>query len=352
MSVLKVGLIGCGRIAQLVHLNVLRNLPGVELAALAELDPQRRAEASQRAPGAMSVADYQELLAMPEVEAVVICLPNALHVEAAVAAFEQGKHVYLEKPLATNLPEAQSVLTAWRRAGAVGMIGFNFRFNPLYQALKQRLQSNRIGELISARSVFSTAAHSRPQWKHTRQSGGGVLLDLASHHVDLVHFLFDQPVGEVAATVRSQQSEDDSALLQLRLADGLLVQSFFSMSAIEEDRFEIYGQAGKLAVERYSSVDVEITEPAAAFARFKRWGRHLTSLLRSRYILKKLLAPSHEPSYQAALAHFVAATQGRHPARPDLQDGYRSLAVIEAAEESARTGRIVSLDEPVNEVSS
>jgi predicted dehydrogenase len=109
-------------------------LPDVELIALAEPDVQRRVEASRRAPGAAAYGSYHDLLKMPEVEAVVICLPNALHAEVAVAALEQGKHVYLEKPLATSLDEAQRVVTAWRRAGVVGMIGFNYRFNPLFQA--------------------------------------------------------------------------------------------------------------------------------------------------------------------------------------------------------------------------
>ncbi|MGH7964538.1 MAG: Gfo/Idh/MocA family protein [Candidatus Binatia bacterium] len=342
-ATLKVGIIGCGRIAQLVHLGMLQRLPEVELVALTEPDLQRREEARIRAPGAVTISDYQELLMMPAVEAVLICLPNALHAEATVAALERGKHVYVEKPLATSLNEARPVLAAWRRAGVVGMIGFNYRFNALYQAVRQHIQSARLGELVAARSVFSTAARTLPTWQHTRQNGGGVLLDLASHHVDLVHFLFGQEVREVFAGLRSQRSEDDSATLHLRLADGLLVQSFFSMSAVEEDRLEIYGQAGKLSVDRYLSLDIEISEPLLQFTRLKRLTRGLRSLAWNPYLLDKLRAPSREPSYQAALAHFVAAVRSKRPASPDFWDGYRSLAVIAAAEESARTGQIVPL---------
>src|SRR5262245_16729525 len=107
MSPLKVGLIGCGHIAQSTHLHVLTRLPDVDLVALAEVDATRRYEASRRAPAAIAVADYQELLALPDVEAVVICLPNALHADAAIAALEARKHVYLEKPLATTLAEGR-----------------------------------------------------------------------------------------------------------------------------------------------------------------------------------------------------------------------------------------------------
>ncbi len=349
MSSLKMGIIGCGRIAKLVHLNVLTHLQDVELVALAESDPQRREEASCRAPSAIAFACYRELLAMPDVEAVVICLPNALHAEVTVAALQHGKHVYLEKPLATSLGDAQSVLAAWQRAGVVGMIGFNYRFNPLYQAVRQHIHSGRVGELVSVRSVFSTAPRALSDWKQTRHSGGGVLLDLASHHIDLIRFFFNQEVRDVFAMLRSQRSEGDSTTLQLHLTNDLLVQSFFSISAVEEDCFEIYGQEGKLRVDRYLSLDVEITDPILNCARLKRLLRGLRSLGHSRYLLDKILAPSHEPSYQLALGHFVDTVRSNRTSSPDFWDAYRSLVVIEAAEKSARTGRVVSPTDLIDE---
>jgi predicted dehydrogenase len=345
MPVLKLGLVGCGQIVQSVHLNILTQLPNVELVALAEPDARRRQEAAERAPSAAVFADYHELLARPDVEAVVICLPNALHAEVAVAALQKDKHIYLEKPLALSLEEGQRVLNAWRRAGTVGMIGFNYRYNPLYQAVRQQLEAGSLGELVSARSVFSSPARTLPTWKQKRQSGGGVLLDLASHHIDLIRFFFGQEIREVFASVRSQKSESDTALLQLRLANDVLVQSFFSMCAVDEDRFEIYGQSGKLAVDRYHSLEVELTSASARFARLKRLGRGVRSLRHGPGLLKKVLRPGSEPSYHAALAHFVAAAQGNQPATPDLHDSYRSLAVIVAAEQSAITGRVVDLTE-------
>jgi myo-inositol 2-dehydrogenase / D-chiro-inositol 1-dehydrogenase len=346
---LRVGLIGCGSIAQLVHLNILTRLPQVALVALAEPDPQRRAAASQRMPQAAVFVDHQELLESPEIEAVVICLPNALHAEVAVAALQHGKHVYLEKPLATNLDEGRNVLSAWRCAGVVGMIGFNLRLHALFQEAKQYLHSGRLGTLVGVRSTRSTAPQSLPPWKLARRSGGGVLLDLASHHLDLVHFLFEQSVREVYAELRSQRSEDDSAMLHLRFADGLFVQSFFSMNAVEEDRFEVYGQAGKLAVDRYHSLKVEVTDPTQDFSWSGKMKRELWLLVRSPALWGKLLAPQREPSYQVALARFVEAVRTNRPASPDFWDGYRSMVVIAAAEESARTGRAVMLPDLVNE---
>jgi predicted dehydrogenase len=280
---------------------------------------------------------------------VIICLPNTLHAEVAIAALECGKHIYLEKPLATNLDEGRKVLTAWRRAGVVGMIGFNLRLHALFQQAKQYLQSGRLGPLVGVRSIRSTATQALPPWKLKRQSGGGVLLDLASHHLDLVHFLFEQSVHEVSAELWSQRSEDDSAMLQLRLADGLCVQSFFSMNGVEEDRFEVYGQAGKLTVDRYHSLKVEITDPTHDVSWLGRLKREMWVLARSPSLWTKLFTPHREPSYRMALSRFVEAVRTNRPTSPDLRDGYRSLAVIEAAELSAKMRRPVGLSEIVSE---
>jgi predicted dehydrogenase len=324
---------------------VLKELPEVELFALAESDPVRRKAASKRAPKARAFASYEELLLMPGIDAVVICLPNNLHAEATLKAMEHGKHVYLEKPLATSLSEAQDVLQAWQGSRLVGMIGFNYRFNSLYQTVKQHCLSGRLGELVCARSVFSTSLRALPNWKNTRQSGGGVLLDLASHHFDLLRYLFEVEVKDVFANVWSHNSEDDSAALQIRLANGLVVQSFFSLSSTEEDRFEIYGQSGKLSVDRYFSFDVEISDSRAKFTRIKWLGRKLQSILRSPYLKEKILAPGIEPSFRTALAHFISGVKKNQPVSPDFWDGYQSLALIEAAEKSARTHSVVSIDD-------
>jgi len=343
MSALKVGLIGCGRIAQLVHLPILTHLPDVELVALAEVDPERLEKAGHLVPRAAIFDHYEKLLEMKEVEAVVICLPNDLHAEAAIASLQQGKHVYLEKPFATSLEQARRVLEVWQSTHLVGMIGFNYRFNPLYRATQEHLQAGSLGKLVGVHSIFSTTGRNLPDWLQTRSIGGGVLLNLASHHTDLIRFFFGQEVREVFASLRSLHSEDDSAMLQLKLSDGLMVQSFFSISSIEEDRFEVYGQTGKLFVDRYLSLCVEIYGPTLDSMRFRQLWHGVKALIHLPYLLKKIRAPGHEPSYRLALAHFIAAIQTHRPATPDFHDGYRSLRVIEAAEESARTGRRVSI---------
>ena len=344
MPPLRVGLIGCGHMGRVVHLNILRRLPQVEVVALAESDAQRRKAASRKVPRAAAFADYHELLDRSDIDATVICLPNALHAEAAIATLESGKHLYLEKPLAINLDDGRKLLAVWRRSGRVGMIGFSYRFNPLHQQVRRHVQAGQLGELIAVRSVFTTPLRRTPEWKQRRSSGGGALLDLASHHVDLVRFWFNQQVVEVRGTVKSDLAEADTATLDLRLANGLQVQSFFSMSSVDDDRFEIYGRKGKLSLDRYNSWAVQITSVPRSPSAFHRFSQAVAWLPRSRFALSKLFAQANEPSFAAALAHFVTAVRNGGPVSPDFDDGFQSLAVIVAAEESARTAQPVAFN--------
>ena len=341
MPALRIGLIGCGYMGGVIHLSSLRRLPQADVVALAEPDAERREAVSRQVPRAAVFADYHELLERPNIDAVVIGLPNALHADAAINALQRGKHVYLEKPLALNLEEGGKIVDAWQRSGRVAMIGFNYRFNPLHQKVRRYLEAGELGELVGARSVFTTAPHRAPAWKQRRVSGGGALLDLASHHVDLVRFWFEQKVLEARATIKSERVEADTATLELRLESGLLIQSFFSMSSVDDDRVEIYGRNGMLSVDRYNSWSVAITDLRRASALIRRFGQVLSWLPHSRFALSKLLAPGQEPSFTAALAHFVVAAQNGLQTSPNLEDGFHSLAVITAAEESARTGHFV-----------
>ncbi|MEM1369734.1 MAG: Gfo/Idh/MocA family oxidoreductase [Cyanobacteria bacterium P01_H01_bin.15] len=340
----KVGLIGCGAIAQAVHLEALTRLPGVEVVALAEPDPERQAAAQKRAKSAVTFSDYRDLLAHPGLEGVVICLPSALHADAAIAAFEQGKHVYLEKPIGIELTEAKAVVNAWQQAGTVGMIGFNYRFNPIYQAAKRAIQAGEIGELVSARSVFSYPVGTSPNWKQRRASGGGILLDLALHDVDLARYLFDAEVETVSALVRSHRYEDDTAALQMQLTNGVVFQLSTSMSTVDEACWEICGQEGKLVADRYRETQLEIMSAHRPSSRRQQLGISLQGALR-RLNPRKILNPTLELSYQGALAQFVTAMQSGQSVQPDLNDGLIALKVIAAAETAAQTGKVVSLSD-------
>lgn len=344
---LRVGIIGCGTIAQRVYLQILPRLSGVRIVALADVDPVRLATARRAAPDASVYADGHALLAHDALDAVVIASDSRTHAELAVAAFARGLHAYVEKPLASTVADGERAAAAWQRTRNVGLVGFNGRFNPLYGELCELLRAGRAGTPVCIRTVFSTAPHNVPEWKRQRASGGGVLLDLASHHVDLIQFLTGLEVERVHATVLSRVTEHDTALLELGLDSGAQVQSFFSLAASEQDRVEVYGDRARLTVSRFSSLTVDIADnpsgPGGALRRLGRRAgnlRHLPSALRARR------APMGDPGYAAALMHFIDAARGRpvsHGRAADMMDGLRCLKILDAAERSAQSGCVVSL---------
>jgi len=333
---LKVGIIGCGWVAQNIHLPTINQTEEFTIVALAEPNRKRLKEATQAAPEATCYDDYPSLLDDPEVEAVFIFASTDVHAEAAIAAFERGKKVYLEKPIATSLNEAEMVLDAWRHSDSVGVMGFNYRFNRLYQAMRDHIHESPPDEFVSVRTAFSRALRKLPDWQMSRETGGGVLLDLGAHHIDLLRFLFRQEIVEVACTTQSQFNEDDSALLQLRLEHGLVIQSFFSNSAVDEDRFEIYTANGKLTTERFTgSLDMRSTEFDSG--RMAQVQRSLQTLSQG---LRHLTQTPGEESYSDAYLAFAAAKRGEQGILATIEDGFQCMAVLAAAERSAAAGGI------------
>jgi predicted dehydrogenase len=325
----------------------LAALPGVAVVALADSSEDQRNKASALAPTAKSFADTQTLLEQGGVDAVIIALPSGLHTESALAAINHRKHVFIEKPLAITLADGQQILTAWQGSGLIGMTGFNYRFNPLYQSVKQYLDSGRLGRLLHARTVFTTppaTASGAAAWRHTKAGGGSALLDLGSHHIDLLHYLLGEPVRDVSAAITSHKYDEDTASLALTMANGVTVQSFFSNSAGDVDMLEFYGEHGVLQVDRYLSLNVQVADYPSRLSRGGQVARAVESLQHAPYLLEKMRAANHEPSYKSILEQFITAIQQNKSVAPGLEDGYRCLQVVAAAQESAQSGQRVKVE--------
>jgi predicted dehydrogenase len=248
-------------------------------------------------------------------------------------------HVYLEKPIATSLGDARAVLDTHERSGRVGAIGFNFRFGKGHQRARQRVQSGALGTLAYAHSTFTASPRELKAWKKTRD--GGALLNLGSHHVDLIPYLLGAPITEVYATLRSQHSQEDRAMLQMQLEDGPVVHSFFSMSAATTDQLTVIGEEGRLVLDRYDD-RLTVSGSAIEYSRPKRFAREVQSFVEG---VGSLLRRPGEPSFRLALEAFVRSIRTGEMHSPTLLDGYRSLAVLIAAERSATLERPVAVSE-------
>lgn len=342
----RIGILGCGRIARIYHLQILSRHGDAEVGAVAESDEGLLREAQRTAPVARACADWRTVLEDGTIDAVVVCLPTGLHSGAAVAAFEAGKHVYLEKPIATTLEAAADVVAAWRTSGRIGMIGFNQRFHPLVIRAREAIREGRIGRIVGARMTSGASPRDLPAWKRQRASGGGALLDFCSHHADLARFLFDDEVRDVTASIRSLRSEDDNAWTTMTMKGGVRVESRSSFTSVQENRFEVTGETGGLSVDRIEG-RMRFHPPDIAWSRPARIRRGIVRLAEVPGNIRSVFTPPHDPSYGLALSAFIHAVRERSHVTPDPRDGEGSLRVVLAAEASARDGRRVTVVPPI-----
>ena len=338
----RVGVVGCGNIARWMHLPAFARMPDVELIAAADPDPKARAGVEKLVKKSVFERSA-DLFARDDIDAVVICAPTHLHHDLALAACAARKHFYLEKPLATDVVQGRHVLDVTAGAGLVTMIGFNRRFHPVIEQARAIMLEGRIGKVRMVQTVLCEPPPSIGfvEWRKHRGTGGGVPLDLASHHIDLLRFLLDDEFDAVEARIESQTSDSDSAWLRMSMVRGTEVQSYFSCRSGLADSILLIGKSGILRIDRFRA-SPELRVPrrlgyglrsARSFPRASIWAWHL----------RRLARPSYDPSYQRAFDTFAALARGEQRDAPNLEDGLRSLEVVLAAEESARRGSSVFL---------
>jgi predicted dehydrogenase len=257
-----------------------------------------------------------------------------MHADAASESLAAGKPLFLEKPLALSIEEGRRVLAAWRRSGVAAGIGYNFRRNPNVAAARAVLHSGSLGELVAIQSTFHWAADRIEGWRAVPGQGGGALLDLASHHVDLVAFLAGRHITRVQGAVRSCRTPDDTAALTLLLDHGVAAQIHATSAAgAPINRIGITGSRGSLSVDLLAGRPSEVERRPGRGARLHRAWRALGELHPARI----LRSPGFEPSFGLTVEAFLEAVRTGVAPTPDLGDGFRALAVVTAGLASARS---------------
>ena len=169
---LRVAVIGCGGIASAHHLPRYQELPDVEIAAIADADPERLQVTGDRFGISRRYTDYEEMLAREAIDAVDVCTPNHLHAGPTLAAVRAGKHVLCQKPFASSLDEATTMITAAREAGVLLGVIYMQRFTPVYLTAKHLIDQGTIGRVTSIRARMGhagglSASVSPGRWRHT-----------------------------------------------------------------------------------------------------------------------------------------------------------------------------------------
>jgi predicted dehydrogenase len=222
----------------------------VEVVGVGSRDRARAAAYARERGIERAYGSYDELLADPELDAVYVALPNALHVEWAIRALEAGKHVLCEKPIGLNADEARTLLAARDRTGVKIQEAFMVRTHPQWLAVREDVRSGRIGELRAIQMAFSYFNRDPANVRNKADIGGGALMDIGCYPVVLCRFLFgEEPARVIASIDRDPEFGTDrltSALLEFRGG-----QSAFTCSTqlVPYQRMQVLGTKGRIEVE-------------------------------------------------------------------------------------------------------
>ncbi|MCP3902477.1 MAG: Gfo/Idh/MocA family oxidoreductase [Planctomycetes bacterium] len=188
------GLIGAGCIGQM-HATAAAKL-GRRIVGCCDVDEQKATALAAEHDGAVATTSMDDLLALPDVDAIVVGVPNHLHRDCAIAALRAGKDVLLEKPMALTVAECDEIVAAMKETGRIVQVGFVTRFSPAVLAVKRLIDSGQFGRIYHVRAQWfrRRGIPGLGGWFTTRErSGGGVLIDLGVHLVDLMLHLSGRP---------------------------------------------------------------------------------------------------------------------------------------------------------------
>ena len=335
-ALVKMGVIGLGRMGQLYTNLLSSQINGAKLYAVAEIHEQARSRVAGEFDITRAFADFHELLALPELDAVIIATPTSTHHDLVVAAAEAGKAILCEKPLALTLAETRSAKEAVARAQVPLQVGFMRRFDAAYQKAKTLIDSGQIGFPVTFKSLSRDPFCPRPEYADPAKSGG-LILDMAIHDFDLARWLMSSEVERVTAEgttlvckVLESVGDIDNALINMRFVSGALGNVEVSRNAFYgyDIRTEILGSEGAVTVGVHQYTPVLLLTRAGA-------QHDITPYLMERF----------GDAYRTQLQHFVdCLTNGQ----PPLVSGADALAAYEigvAATRSFQTGRPIALSD-------
>jgi len=340
----KYGVIGCGAIAQRRHIPECLANPNSVLLGIAEFN-QIRCDELGKKYGVKSFCDHKDLLKMGEIDAVVVCGPNALHAPQTIDALNAGKHVLCEKPMAVTRDEAKAMLDTAKKNNKFLMVGLNQRLMPPHVRAKEILTTGRLGKVLSFRTAFK---HPGPEgWSvdagkswffQKAQAFMGVTGDLGIHKVDLMRWLLNQEFAEVGGMITTLDKRDpegnlialdDNAMLTLKTTGGIIGSMILSWTnyGMEENYTVIYCQNGVMSLG---------TDPVyGVVVDYKNGERELHKVGEMSTNTKQVAS--------GVIDSFTKAIQENEPPAIDGMEGYKSLDVILTAQEAARAGKTMKV---------
>jgi myo-inositol 2-dehydrogenase/D-chiro-inositol 1-dehydrogenase len=247
---LRFGVIGAGRIGKIHAENLATRIPGVEVAAIADVVLNAAQELAAHLHVPAAVDDYHTILSDPTIDAVAICSSTDTHAKIVVEAAEAGKHIFCEKPIDHDLAKIDAALEAVEKAGVKLQIGFNRRFDPNFRKVRSMIAEGKIG---TPHIIRITSRDPAPPPVSYVKVSGGMFLDMTIHDFDMARYLSGSEVEEIytAAGVMvdpgiGEAGDVDTAVITLRFANGAIGTIDNSRKAVYgyDQRVEVFGSGG------------------------------------------------------------------------------------------------------------
>ncbi|HEV2915181.1 MAG TPA: Gfo/Idh/MocA family oxidoreductase [Pyrinomonadaceae bacterium] len=324
MDRIKIGIIGAGYIGG-VHAGVLARDERVRLARVYDIDAER-ARRLASSSGAESAPSADELI--ETCDAVYIATPNTQHTALAIASARAGKHVFCEKPMATDLTDARAVLDAARGSTAVFQVGHNRRFAPVYEKLRELIHEGDAPH--SAHIKMNRGELINPEWVADPHVTGGFLYETTIHMFDMVRFLFGEvaELYSVGSTHEYPEVDDFSALLSFKSGmHATLASSADASWLFPFERVEVFKHHATLATREMESLHYSTGLE----------GAHTTHSMHQ-------LSKEEKWGYAQEDRAFVDSIVTRSAARVTAFDGYKSVELVDACYRSVQTGERINLD--------
>ncbi|GAA1564957.1 Gfo/Idh/MocA family oxidoreductase [Kribbella hippodromi] len=345
----RVAVIGLGSIAG-EHLSAYQKNPQAELVAVCDIDLER-AKARADEYGTRATGNVEEILSDAEIDAVSVCVPNTVHAQIAEAALRAGKDVLVEKPMTVTVSEAEALVRAVEETGQALQVGYVRRYAPNALVTKRFLDAGEFGDIYSARATLLRTAGNPGGWfGDVELSGGGPLIDLGVHIIDLCWYLMGMPKAVSAsgatfaplgardniqnltrykaASAARPNTVEDYATAQIRFDNGAVldVDTSFSLHARNEISVRIHGDKGGAEIEPELLM---VTE------------RHDTLL----HIQPQIdsLGFDFKVGFANQIDHFLKIVRREIPADATAEQGLEMARILTAIYESAKTGSEVKI---------
>jgi myo-inositol 2-dehydrogenase/D-chiro-inositol 1-dehydrogenase/scyllo-inositol 2-dehydrogenase (NAD+) len=338
---LGIGIVGAGR-AGLIHArNFARKIKHAAVVAVADPSASQRAAFCEEIGECAQYSEPEALLANPEVNAIVITAPTSLHSRITIAAAALHKHVFCEKPMARTVDECQSMCQAAEKSGIVLQIGFMRRFDRGFRRAWEGISSGNIGQVVQVKSI--THGPSIPQpWMYDMSISNGPLAEVNSHDIDTLRWFTGSEFKEVYAVAGNYRSPEarirypdfyDNVMLMATFENGMqgLICGAQGVGYAYDARCEILGEKGLVTVGGLLETPTTLYTPTGVSSTAVRsW----TDLFEDAYL-----------SEDEAFADSILQDK---PAQVSGRDGLAAVRVVQAGNQSIRTGKPVKISEIKN----